>query len=60
MVKQNLRIMKLNSTTDSKGQPTGEIEPLNLTAEEHRDLLAFLECLNSPLPPVETGRLPRD
>jgi len=45
---------------DSKGQPTGEIEPLNLTAEEQQDLLAFLECLNSPLPPIETGRLPRD
>lgn len=34
------------------------LRPLGLTEAEKRDLLAFLESLTSPLPPVETGRLP--
>jgi cytochrome c peroxidase len=34
------------------------IRPLNLTREEKSDLVAFLEALSGPLPPVETGRLP--
>lgn len=34
------------------------IRPLNLTRDEKRDLVAFLEALTGPLPPVETGRLP--
>jgi len=31
---------------------------LRLTRDEKRDLVAFLEALSGPLPPVETGRLP--
>jgi cytochrome c peroxidase len=34
------------------------IRPLNLTRDEKRDLVAFLESLTGPLPPVQTGRLP--
>jgi cytochrome c peroxidase len=34
------------------------IRPLDLTRNEKRDLIAFLESLTGPLPPVETGRLP--
>lgn len=34
------------------------IQPLNLTRDEKRDLIAFLEALTGPLPPVETARLP--
>jgi cytochrome c peroxidase len=34
------------------------IRPLQLTRDEKRDLIAFLEALTGPLPPVETGRLP--
>jgi cytochrome c peroxidase len=34
------------------------ILPLNLTRDEKRDLVAFLEALTGPLPPVESGRLP--
>lgn len=32
--------------------------PLLLSEDEQRDLLEFLQSLNSPLPPVESGRLP--
>jgi cytochrome c peroxidase len=35
-----------------------EIRPLDLTRDEKRDLVAFLETLTGPLPTVETGRLP--
>jgi cytochrome c peroxidase len=35
-----------------------EIRPLDLTRDEKRDLVAFLEALTGALPPVETGRLP--
>jgi cytochrome c peroxidase len=34
------------------------IRPLNLSRDEKRDLVAFMEALSGPLPPVETGRLP--
>jgi cytochrome c peroxidase len=34
------------------------VRPLNLTHQEKRDLVAFMEALTGPLPPVETGRLP--
>jgi cytochrome c peroxidase len=34
------------------------IRPLHLTSEEKKDLIEFLHSLTSPLPPVETGRLP--
>jgi cytochrome c peroxidase len=34
------------------------IRPINLTSNEKRDLVAFLEALTGPLPPVETARLP--
>jgi cytochrome c peroxidase len=34
------------------------IRPLNLSRDEKRDLIAFMEALTGPLPPVETGRLP--
>ena len=34
------------------------IRPLNLTREEKHDLVAFLQALTGPLPPVETERLP--
>jgi cytochrome c peroxidase len=34
------------------------IRPLDLTRDEKRDLVAFLEALTGQLPPVETGRLP--
>ncbi len=34
------------------------IEPLRLTSEEKADLIEFLQSLTSPLPPVQTGRLP--
>jgi cytochrome c peroxidase len=34
------------------------MRPLNLTRDEKRDLVAFLEALTGPLPPVETERLP--
>jgi len=34
------------------------IRPLHLTREEKKDLIEFLHSLTSPLPPVETGRLP--
>jgi cytochrome c peroxidase len=34
------------------------IRPLNLTRDEKRDLIAFLESLTGPLPPVEVARLP--
>jgi cytochrome c peroxidase len=34
------------------------IEPLDLTAEEQADLVAFLEALSGEWPEVETGRLP--
>jgi len=36
-----------------------ELTPLDLTAAEQQDLVAFLESLSSPPPPVETGRLPQ-
>jgi cytochrome c peroxidase len=35
-----------------------KIRPLDLTRDEKRDLIAFLEALTGGLPPVETGRLP--
>ena len=31
-----------------------------LTAEDKRDLVAFIEACSGPLPVVETGRLPLD
>jgi cytochrome c peroxidase len=34
------------------------MRPLNLTRDEKRDLVAFMEALTGSLPPVETGRLP--
>jgi cytochrome c peroxidase len=34
------------------------MRPLQLTRDEKRDLIAFLEALTGELPPVETGRLP--
>lgn len=34
------------------------IGPLHLTDNEKADLIEFLHCLTSELPPVETGRLP--
>jgi cytochrome c peroxidase len=34
------------------------IRPLELTRDEKRDLIAFLEALTGQMPPVETGRLP--
>jgi cytochrome c peroxidase len=34
------------------------IRPLEFSRDEKRDLVAFLEALTGPLPPVETGRLP--
>jgi cytochrome c peroxidase len=34
------------------------IRPLQLTRDEKRDLISFLEALTGELPPVETGRLP--
>ena len=34
------------------------IRPLDLTRDEKRDLVAFLEALTGALPPVEKGRLP--
>jgi cytochrome c peroxidase len=34
------------------------VRPLNLTRQEKRDLVAFMEALTGELPPVETGRLP--
>lgn len=39
---------------------SSELSPFELTPAEQGDLLAFLHSLNSPLPPVETGRLPAD
>ncbi|MEX2168314.1 MAG: cytochrome c peroxidase [Pirellulales bacterium] len=35
------------------------VRPLNLTRDEKRDLVAFLEALTGALPPVETARLPQ-
>jgi len=34
------------------------MRPLHLTHDEKHDLVAFLQSLRSPLPPVETSRLP--
>lgn len=34
------------------------LRPLNLTRDEKRDLVAFLEALTGPLPAVEAARLP--
>jgi cytochrome c peroxidase len=34
------------------------VRPLDLSRDERRDLVAFLESLTGELPPVETGRLP--
>ncbi|MEO2050005.1 MAG: cytochrome c peroxidase [Pirellulales bacterium] len=36
-----------------------DIQPLELVTEEKRDLIAFLNALSGPLPPVETARLPQ-
>jgi len=36
-----------------------EIEPLGLSSQEMADLVAFLESLTGPLPPVERSRLPK-
>jgi cytochrome c peroxidase len=35
-----------------------KVKPLNLSAEEKADLVAFMKALTGPLPEVETGRLP--
>ena len=35
-----------------------DVRPLDLTRDEKRDLVAFLEALTGALPPVETARLP--
>jgi cytochrome c peroxidase len=35
-----------------------KIKPLNLSAEEKADLVAFMKALTGPLPEVEKGRLP--
>jgi cytochrome c peroxidase len=35
------------------------MRPLQLTRDEKRDLIAFLEALTGELPAVETGRLPK-
>jgi cytochrome c peroxidase len=34
------------------------MRPLNFTRDEKRDLIAFLEALTGPLPPIEVARLP--
>lgn len=34
------------------------LKPLSLTNEEKQDLVEFLKSITSPLPPVESGRLP--
>jgi cytochrome c peroxidase len=36
----------------------GQLKPFELTREETGDLIAFLQALSSPLPPVEMQRLP--
>jgi cytochrome c peroxidase len=38
--------------------PNAELKPFELTAEEVADLIQFLHALSSPLPKVETERLP--
>jgi cytochrome c peroxidase len=47
---------------DQGGHPNDRlsplIRPLHLTRQEKSDLVEFLHCLTSELPPVETGRLP--
>ncbi len=47
---------------DQGGNPNSHlsslIQPLGLSEQEKLDLLAFLNALTSPLPPVEQGRLP--
>ena len=47
---------------DKGGHPnphlSDKIKPLNLTAEERADLVAFMQACTGPTPPVETGRLP--
>ena len=44
---------------DSGGDEDDEIEPLGLSRQEKNDLLAFLHALKSPLPQVQTERLPQ-
>ncbi|MEO2047554.1 MAG: cytochrome c peroxidase [Pirellulales bacterium] len=36
-----------------------KIQPLDLAIEDRRDLIAFLNALSGPLPPVESARLPQ-
>ena len=49
---------------DKGGHPnphlSDKIKPLNLSARDKADLVAFMLACTGPTPPVETGRLPAD